>query len=241
MAHVMPHPRSTALVLSGAITLASGILAPASALAQTTSAQATVAQATVAQATVAQATSLCRITRSNAARFSTNDLGSDVVGIIPRGTLVTLEALPGSGSALVSVNLPAQHIGFVPVAALGPCPSAPTPPPATPTSQCRLVLAKVFPNRTTVNLRAKASADATLVGSVARGAAVYVVLEGNRVKSFNDGIFTWVQLDVAKTQSANAPGMFTLITATPPAEVWMFNTQQDVPGASNLGMCAPVR
>jgi hypothetical protein len=191
------------------------------------------------------ARSLCRITQTTAARYQANAVNSAPLNPVPTGTPVILANLPTGGNPLVEVVAPANYAGFVPVAALTLCPSAltsgaetPSPNPSPVPNQCRKVVGQVFPNLTTVNLRSDPSntSDANLIGTVARGATVYVVLNGNTVKSFNDGYYVWVQLDLAKTQAANTAGQFNL-TKTAPAAVWMFNSQKDRPGLNNLGTC----
>ncbi len=205
----------------------------------------------IVQPAAAQSADLCRLTKTTTTRFQSDSLGSATLGKIPAGTPVVLVRSPDSRrSPLAEINVPRQFAGFVPIDALGPCTSADNPPPTTPkppaiTSVCRRVLAKAAPPGMPIKLRSKPLIPtddplSNVVGSVKESAFVYVVTDGKNVKSTNDGTHTWIQIDLKQTRTVNnAPGQFTIATATDPAEVWMFNTYVDSPKLSNLGMCPP--
>lgn len=195
----------------------------------------------------AQQANLCRITSTNTTRFRSDSLGSETLGTIPAGTPIILMRSPDSRrSPLVEVKDPRQYAGFVPIDALGSCgtepPVQPTPPRAS--SVCRRVIAKAAPSGVAINLRSRPlippdNALANFVGTVSEGAYVYVVTaDGKTAKAFNDGTLTWVQIDLKQTRTlSNTPGQFIISTATDPAEVWMYNSNINKPGLSNLSQC----
>jgi hypothetical protein len=198
-------------------------------------------------ALAAQQASLCRLTQINTTRFRSDSLGSETLGSIPAGTPILLMRSPDSRrSPLVEVRNPPQYAGFVPIDALGSCGTDPVPPPtqARPVSVCRRVIAKAAPSGVPIRLRSQpviptGDSLANFVGTVTEGAFVYVMTtDGRSAKAFNDGTFTWIQIDLKQTRTLNnAPVQFTISSATDPAEVWMFNSDINKPGLSNLSQC----
>ncbi len=196
----------------------------------------------------AQSVDLCRLTRTTTTRFQSNSLGSATLGKIPAEIPVVLASPADSRrSLLAEVKYPRQYAGFVPIDALGACsPSSSIPEPAPPisTSVCRRVIAKAAPPGVPIKLRSKPMIPAddpqsNVVGRVSEGAFVYVVTNGKGVQSLNDGIYTWVQIDLKQTRTVDNKGLFTISSSTDPAAVWMFNTDVSAPKLGNLALCPP--
>jgi hypothetical protein len=198
----------------------------------------------------AQSVDLCRLTKTTTTRFQSNSLGSATLGKIPAEIPVILTSPADSRrSPLAEVKYPRQYAGFVPIDALGACSPGGIPDPAPPTtpmstSVCRRVIAKAAPPGVPIKLRSKPmiptdDPQSNVVGRVSEGAFVYVVTDGKGVQSLNDGVYTWVQIDLKQTRTVDNKGRFTISSATDPAAVWMFNTDVSAPKLGNLALCPP--
>lgn len=195
----------------------------------------------------AQSVDFCRLTKITTTRFQSNSLGSATLGKIPAEIPVVLASPADSRrSPLAEVKYPRQYAGFVPIDALGACSpgSIIEPAPPTSTSVCRRVIAKAAPPGVPIKLRSKPmiptdDPQSNVVGKVSEGAFVYLVTDGRGVQSLNDGIYTWVQIDLKQTRTVDNKGLFTISSSTDPAAVWMFNTDVSAPKLGNLALCPP--